>query len=150
MLKMSLLLADYFLLDDACYTARDVLAHSEELLLCRDHVGVLVSVRQTEQMDSIELALYSTHTAADTLVGIYYAASALEASLCFLLDLLFAELLDFVIHRELLALVDLSDLTRRLTEVCCRNNYVVLVKHLEVACISVDHQVLSLVHESVE
>ena len=150
MLKMSLLLARYFLLDDACYTALDMLAHSEELLLCRDHVGVLVSVRQTEQMDSIELALYSTHTAADTLVGIYYAASALEASLCFLLDLLFAELPDFVIHRELLALVDLSDLARRSLEVCRWDNDVILVEHCELTCIPVDHQMLTLIDESVQ
>ena len=150
MLKMSLLLASYFLLDDACYTARDVLTHSEELLLCRDHVGVLVPVRQTEQMDSVELALYRAHSAADALIGVDYAASALEASLSFLLDMLFAELLDFEIHGELLALVDLSDLARRALEVCRWDNDVILVEHCELTCIPVDHQMLTLIDESVQ
>ena len=101
-------------------------------------------------MDGIELALYCAHSASDALVCIYYAASALEASLCFLGNLILCEVLDFIVHRHLLALVDASDLTLWSLVVINREYDVILVERCEDAGVTVNHLVLSDVNVSVQ
>ena len=84
------LFAGQLLLDDLDLALCGIGADGLQLILSGDHLAVLRA--GALQVDGVKLALGGADTAADTLVGVNYAASAAQAAGCLGLDLLLGAL----------------------------------------------------------
>ena len=101
-------------------------------------------------MDSVKLALGGADTAADTLVGVNYAAAAAQAAGSLGLNLFLGKGDPVIAHGKGLGLIDGRLVAGGLTHALHRQNHLGLIQLLELAQIAVDRQSLADIYIAVD